>query len=28
MDKIMSRKSNVQNIKIPVNLIRRKSTES
>ena len=28
MDKIMSRKSNVRNIKIPVNLIRRKSTES
>ena len=28
MDKILARKSNVRNIKIPVNLIRRKSTES
>ena len=28
MDKILSRKSNVNNIKIPVNLIRRKSTEN
>ena len=28
MDKIMLRKSNVKNIKVPVNLIRRKSTES
>ena len=27
MDKILQRKSNVNNIKIPVNLIRRKSTE-
>ena len=28
MDKILARESNVRNIKIPVNLIRRKSTES